>query len=118
MLESSPAALDAAPVIVPMAPEISLKPFAPLSSAKPFLNEVKILSHLLLLPSWFVFRSLSSAFFNLSSSAGLFSIAFSWSGEMNVIPLESPLPERYSRNCLAWEIRFCKVPNDIEDASP
>ena len=118
ILDSSPAASDEAPLIVPIAPAISLNPFAPLSSANPFLNVVKIPSHLLLLPSLFVPNSLSRAFFNFSNSAGLFSIAFNCSGEMKVIPLASPLPERYSRNCLACDIRFCNAPKDIEETSP
>ena len=118
ILASSPAASSAAPLIVPIAPEISLKPLAPLSSANPFLNVVKIPSHLLLFPSLFVPNNLSRAFFSLSSSAGLFPIAFNCSGEIKVIPLESPLPERYSRNCLACDIKFCNAPKDIEETSP
>ena len=76
ILASSPAASDAAPLIVPIAPDTSLAPFAPLSSAKPFSNVLKMFSHLLL-PPLPVSSNLSRAFFSFSSSAGLFSMFFS-----------------------------------------
>ena len=89
---TSPAADEAALLIVPMAPDISLKSFALLREAKPFLKVSNISSHLFsFLP---VPSNLSSAFLNFSKSAGLFSIASSCSLEINVISSLSPFPER------------------------